>query len=440
MKKAVIIGPDKTVNTLYQLNLNVYIGLDVEVALDKESSLSLLKKNIERGQLIIIGLCLENLKWAFDLYEEYKNKKSTYILFYNLKGDPKIKNNISLDMLYVDNKYDLRSIIRTCARLLKITAQDMVNLDVGKFFPIPVELVSWTKVAQWDLFVLEGANYLIRYKKGETIDCDIKDHSYLYVPSIERLNCINHISANLILHIQNATPSQRVKAAEISYETILSQFTKNPKDFEKITAIVKVCVEAIDSLMKESSDLERLLKFLTDNKSSFLFTHTVLISYISKHILSNLNWGNETQIEKLALASYFHDIYLVPIYQKYPDLVQEEDLLFNDKLNDDDKELVVMHAKIAGEKISQLPHLPIGVDSIIVQHHGNKFGEGINIGPSDEISPLAKVMQISESFASAFLECIRQKKEFKRDEYVTLMYQQFNKRSYKSIIEPLKSI
>jgi hypothetical protein len=444
MYKAILIGNDDLVNTLHSLNLYAYVGVETQIAKEEEWAAQLFMKN-STPEMVIFGLSEDNASWVLPLFDKVKNKHKTQKIFYNLDGSDTVNSLIPLEQVYIENKFDIKAIVRSTAKLLKVTAREMNEKDVGEYFPIPVALLEWSQKAEWDLYSYENEMHMLLIKQGEelksTFDKLRNDGiAQIYVPSSERLRCINSISTKAVLHVSGATQAEEMKVTEVSFNSLVSNFTDNKEANEEIVNVAKKCVENIKDTISKSGDLKSLLEFMLNNKSGYLFGHSVMTSYVANHILKQLTWSNIDQEQKMEMACFFHDMFLVPIYHKYPDIYDEEGLLYNDKLDEKDRELVAIHAKVAALKVAALPHMPMGIDQIIMQHHGFKNGEGINIGPSDEISPLSKVLQVAEGFVSRYMEVNRYGQKFDKKRQIEFLREQYHKKSYQPFIDALDSL
>ena len=89
MLKAVIIGSDDLVNTLHALNLSAYVGLETFVAKEKPWAEQLIQKHKDCN-LIVIGLTTTNAAWTLGIFDKFKNKPKTQVIFYN--QDPPYHN------------------------------------------------------------------------------------------------------------------------------------------------------------------------------------------------------------------------------------------------------------------------------------------------------------------------------------------------------------
>ncbi len=167
----------------------------------------------------------------------------------------------------------------------------------------------------------------------------------------------------------------------------------------------------------------------------------MLAAFVCNHIIKRVSWGGDSHIEKINFVLFFHDIMLAPIYLKYPELKYEEDLLFSDRLNDKEKEVVLNHARLAAEVIVTYKRAPIGADLLIKQHHGITNGIGFAIDFKDDISPLSKIVLISEAFVEEFMKNRDEKADYVLDTKAILLIlnEKFKKTTYKKIIETLEN-
>jgi HD-GYP domain-containing protein (c-di-GMP phosphodiesterase class II) len=435
LQKVIIFGSDELINSLHALNLNAYVGLKCHITQKAEDIKNLIKRD-PQIKAIVMGLDEEYLELASELSDKF-NGKDKFLICYNQDSSKQFKAKSPAGSLFIDNKLDLRSLVRTLGKVLGVTAQMMVKKEVGDYFPLPVKLIEKSKEVKWPIFAYQDDEYRPISKD----DIHKENLSTVYVESQNRLRCINFISSHAALFIQKDSPLlDRVHATEMSFENIVSQFSEDPLQGEEIYEIAKSCITTMKDVASQNKDLKNIVDYLLQNKTGYLYTHSVLTSFVAKAILKQQTWSNKDQEMKMEMACFFHDMFLVPIYHKYPEVHDEEGLLYNEKLDDQDRTLVATHARLAAEKVSRIKEIPIGVDQIIRQHHGFKSGEGINIAPSTEISPLAKVFQVAEGFVSRFMEVIRYGQKFDKKRQIEFLKEQYNKKSYLPFIECLEVV
>jgi HD-GYP domain-containing protein (c-di-GMP phosphodiesterase class II) len=224
---------------------------------------------------------------------------------------------------------------------------------------------------------------------------------------------------------------------------VAEEMFENEKISQAVTGVSLACIDAIKDIVKSVPNLRNLLAMLLENKANFVFKHGVLATYISSEIIKHISWGSEEQIDKVAFSLYFHDIYLIPIFKKYKDAMGEEELLFRNDITNEEREVILNHAQMAGEMLKTFPRAPMGADMIITQHHGLTSGRGFANSYKDDISPLSKIIIISEDIASGMFKDISEgnKKEAVDIKKISeRLDSRYNYSSYKKIIAAFEKI
>ena len=439
----ILFNNDELISSLYELNLAAYVGIKLTIcqkATDAQNSIS------NKTKIVIIGFTEKNVKDATAVLAKANSTPNVKIICFNADGKKNTSSLVPQEVIFLSNRFDVRNFNRTCARVLEVTAAQMSKIVVGDYFQIPTVLLTNSAVAQWNIYQeKEFDAYEQIAKEGDSISSlatSLIDQKigHVFVEARDRLRCINDISSRVILHARDAAAPEKLKAAEVSYDSLVAKFCANDHIKSRMDEITKACDEAIKEMVNKHADVKDLLKFLHENKSGYLFSHSVLMTFITSHIVSKVPWGNQQLADKLSIACFFHDMYLAPIYENHPELREEEEILYHPSLSEDERELVAMHARYAGEKVESMSNIPMGVSTIITQHHGSKSGEGIMIGPSNEISPLAKVMQVAESYTNVYLEAARKKTKITHEEFVVQLKKQYAHRSYDAIIGALATL
>ena len=164
---------------------------------------------------------------------------------------------------------------------------------------------------------------------------------------------------------------------------------------EETVGLAKKNIAAISETAKRNNQLSKLLERLTSNKASYLYKHTQILTYVSFHIIHNIDWGNSEQEEKISFIAFFHDLALENDEQCQINSTRE---LKNSTLSDEKKTLVEKHAQISAEYITKFPHAPMGADQIIRQHHGQLHGLGFSDNYGANMTPMAIVFIVAEEF------------------------------------------
>jgi hypothetical protein len=97
---------------------------------------------------------------------------------------------------------------------------------------------------------------------------------------------------------------------------------------------------------------------------------------------------------------------------------------------------------MAGELVRSFKQIPIGADIIITQHHGMTSGKGFAMQFRDNISPLSKVLMISEEVASHLFTLIQKGQLFKdhKEAIINEIREKFRTHTYQKMINTLDSL
>jgi response regulator RpfG family c-di-GMP phosphodiesterase len=341
------------------------------------------------------------------------------------------------------------------AKMLELTAKQMASREVPKYFPVPVRLLKKMSKTQCDLYSREAKDdFDFSYTKildkdtlfGELIKkFSDEDVEHLFIDAGERLKFINKVSGFIINEFSkpDLTLDETIEITAQGQSMVAEEIFENQEISDAVAEVSKSCVQAMVKVVKEVPKLRNLLAMLLENKSNFVFKHGIIASYVADQIIENISWGSKEQMEKVTFSLFFHDLFLVPIFAKFPDVQSEEDLLFHDGVSDEEKETVLNHAKLAGSILQSFPRAPMGADMIITQHHGMTNGRGFGINFKDDISPLAKIIVIAEDVATGILADIadgKKKSSLDIQRIMKRLNDRYTYNSYKKIILTLENL
>lgn len=448
MAKVLIISDNEVLNSLYIVNFQIYLGMDSDVVSSLDESVDLIRDD-SFDYSVVLCLCLigdEDVALAV-YHHLIENDRSPNLIVIGKQSD--VPDEVTL----VKNSFDIRGIIQTIAKKLDITAKDMALTKVLDYYPMPIRLFFSLESSPCQTYYKvrneEGSfDYISIFQKDEGVWPKIRSYidegvSVLYVESKDRFLLAKATTVQLIDKLQglNAKSSseQKLDIIEQGIEAVAEQLFVGEISKEVIELSSK-CMDVLEDVISDLPDLKSLLRDLSSNKSGFLYSHSIIAGFVATHILNNIEWGGEAHKEKLKFVLFFHDMYLVQIYKKFPDLTFEENLLFDDKLSEADKEVVISHASEAANAIKRFPKCPMGVDSIILQHHGTTNGLGFATNYKDDISPLSKVLIVSEAFTEELFKYMKSGEKVNVSEIVLNLTERFSKHTYVKIAKTLESI
>ena len=454
MTKTLVVSDNEILNQLYSINLEVYLNTKVTLVETPIKGMHQIKQSQKESggpfDLIIAMNMINGQDTAVSLYE--------FIGENNLNIPMIIVGNIEKELpglTVISMSYNLQSLLRSAAAVLKVTAKSMANLDVPEYYSLETDFLLRLNEAPCPIYIQlkkigDETNFTLIAKKGGELRSILKKFrdegiTTMFVNRQDRLLVINQVSALICDFIMNATRqgiAERSKALLTGFEFAASEFCLSPEVATEVVAIAEACGKAMKDMAKETPGLKTLLQLLMSNKGGYIYTHSVLASFIASHIVKNVSWGGSAQLEKINFVLFFHDIMLAPIYAKHPALKFEEDLLFSEDLSEKEKETVLNHARLAAELVINYRRAPLGADLLIKQHHGMTNGIGFAIEFKDDVSPLSKIVLISEAFVEEYMKGkdLDENYQVNLKQVIAQLKERFSKNTYKKIIDTLETL
>jgi CheY-like chemotaxis protein/response regulator RpfG family c-di-GMP phosphodiesterase len=442
MSETLIISDNEILNQLYVTNLEVYLATKPTLTVSLEEALK--KINNKKFDLIICMSMMNGHETAQELFSHLKKIGTEIPLI--IIGKP------SKDIVHavvINSSYNLQNLIQSCAKILNVTAKQMASLELPEYYSVDAKFLSKIKEIPCSVFLQTKEEFTMIAKKGDSANVirkfEAEGINFLFVNSADRLkiiNCVSESVCEMIKNTEGLDTNAKSNALNSGFEFVASTFGQSPECVTEIMNVAVACTKVMDEVVKDTPTLKGLLNILNSNKSGYVYSHTMLAAFVSNHIIRNVTWGGETHIDKINFVLFFHDIMLAPIYLKHPELKYEEDLLFSEALTDKEKEVVLNHARLAAEMMLSHKRSPIGSDLLIKQHHGMTSGVGFALEYKDDISPLSKIVLISEAFVEEFMKQRDDNTSYVLDikKVQASLIEKFRKSTYKKIIETLDTL
>ncbi|MEK6623815.1 MAG: HD domain-containing phosphohydrolase [Bdellovibrionota bacterium] len=168
--------------------------------------------------------------------------------------------------------------------------------------------------------------------------------------------------------------------------------------------LTKDAIELTKKTIVSSVSLARQAKSIADllnkmqSSGSYIFDHSMKMSYICTAIARHTEWGSDSTVFKLSLSCTMHDMTL-----ENDDLARIE-LLTDPRLEKFDRPSVDAfknHPQDAAKLIKEAKEFPADVDFIVAQHHERPDGSGFPRGLSKlRIAPLSCVFILAHEFVN----------------------------------------
>ena len=438
MKLTLLVENNLKIESFYKLNLTTWLGLETVVQGQAESAIQYLEVHHEQVQLIIVRYKIQKELTAKILID-FMKEKGINIPFIII-GPGEVP-----DVPCVANSLDLKLLIKMAASALNITAKEMSSKVVPEYFPIPTHYFQSIMRSVCPVYfkdVVETQTYHLKIGKLIDFDADFKASlllegaNYLYVDKMDRLDFVNNVTSELMsgLQVEEVSEDEMITAVDSSIELLSKKLLTIGIKAETI-AMAQKNIAIITANAKRSTKLSKLLDRLLSNKTSYLYKHTQILTYVGLHIIHNIEWGNTDQEEKICFIAFFHDIALETDEQCK---ISSNSELKQSNLSEEKKLQVEKHAQLAAEYVAKYPHAPMGSDQIIRQHHGQLHGLGFTDQYGASISPMAMVFIVAEEFTRLIME--QDSLILDREAMLEQMKKTFTTNRFQKIVQKLETI
>ena len=443
--------PEGDTRNAFAMNFRTYLNIEVDMANNVVEAVDIINKDQDPYQLIVTYTDVGKEPSLKILVEYFKDNKLTIPIL--TLGEDKYVNmstaNEDFVIYSVEEPDDLREAIKLTAEIFNIKASDMANIPTSQYYPIPIEHFSSLLESPSDIFIKIGkgdnSQYIKRIHAGDGLDIETVERytnsgvNNLYVESSNRLHFVNALTANLLQHLEEEITSDNPDVNEdLIQQTIQETVAKNIESLGITPEIQKVCNKSMSKMIRECDKLpviNGMIERLINNKASFGFKHTQVATYMAMAILRKIDWGKEEQEKTISFVSFFHDISLK---NDSMSMIRSNEELAQSVLSQKNKELVRKHAQKSAEIIHHYPHMPMGADTIIRQHHGALNGLGFSESYCGNLSPLTLVFIVAEECAHLVL-----KSKFEKLNRIKIIYemeQKFKTNRFKKMLNALEAV
>ncbi len=310
----------------------------------------------------------------------------------------------------VSDRLRLEEINRLVLKALGLKREDFEHLKLPDYVAFSVKHFYLMNHTPCDVYIRlvkkTGDEYIKRLGTGEGFDkADLRKYEDLgvadfYILKEEYEGFMNALFTQTMNSLKkNRTLEENIEVAGDSF--VISSHLMRGLGITPVTlAMVDQTVNIMKTQIQKSDRLAPLLKKLLDNRMSYTYRHSYLICALSYTLFPKMEWGSGDQqnmlLEKIAMVSYFHDLYLED--EKLVKISSAAEMK-KANLTSREQDVLLNHAHHAATLVQTYPRLPQGVDIIIKQHHGSTNGVGFPEVLTASISPLAIFFMVVEEFA-----------------------------------------
>ncbi len=432
----VIVDNLKRSSQLYSVGLEAYVGAVVVEFNSIDDAVDYLSTN---SPAIILT------RGTFD-------QRDAGVKFSQIIDQSKLKTNLIIightkvsvhEATIFEENVEVREVIKKCANFLGVTAKAMAEKDVGDYYPIKLSLLCPNLVLVCPVYKKNNDLFDKFLDVGNKLHPEImtilksSGEKEIYVEAAHRLKFVNSISFFLaeLMADDRLSLEDTILFSNNSYSIV--------RDAARRMMISPVIIQATEgnistmlSITQRIPKLNQILKMTTSNVN-LIFKHSLLTCFVGSHIIDKMEWGNSEQKVKIAFVSFFSNLLLSE--DEYVFIHSDEDLE-QQGLSDKERENVWNHSLNSAKIMSKYyTSLPMGVETIVKQHHGNRYGMGFAHNPST-ISPLALVYIISDEWVSLILKSEKRKLNLTRSESLSIIKSKYKGLMYAEIIDALNDL
>lgn len=452
MSHAILISDHEFLTETLKVNLQSYLSCKVVTIQD----VTVLKQLLTIDQTYDFILCLTSISKK-DITKEVAKVHQQYI-----KNTPLIflghMNRVIANSHNLVNPFDILTIIRLVAKELKLSAQDLINRPSAEYIPVSLRLIAETSLAIDDLYWKNESlsePYVLIASHQESI-CEkimtwrAQGISVLYIKGQNRLRAMGLLNKSLLNSLSTAIDKPEIEDVSIVEDsaTVISEYFTDAESLSQLPEEVRIEIgqlalktsELVSELtFKVPTTLNKMIELFQKSPSNFISRHSFLTTYFAIEMIKSESWYSNQVNEKVCVLLFFHDIILLPLYHRDNNLPHDEEaLLSSSLLIDKQKQLVQWHPKLIAQMLEHVPGIPLGLDQLIMQHHGTLNGSLGKDEIHDEVSMLAKVIVVAEAFVTELLNSQLPLSDDHKKVIITQLQKKFTKRSYFKLVKYLE--
>ncbi len=277
-----------------------------------------------------------------------------------------------------------------------------------------------------------------RFNINDYAHYSVKKLKYLYLRQPDFTAFMNKFAEELQSLLADGSKPFSVESAldmsmsvhEMIYES-LPEMGFTPE----LQRLTKASIDMAINTVKKEPAIEKLLKPLMEDKSSYISWHSTALCYVACLLSSKMTWDSENTHYKLALAAILHD---ATIKDRDTASIRTREELEERIADPAERNAYLQHPMQAAAMARDMKDFPGDVDHILAQHHEMPDGSGFPLKINHtKISPLAALFIIAHHMT---FEIHKKKEWFVLKDYVQEAAPLFNKGYFKKVLAVLNEL
>lgn len=405
MKKILFYDKNPESACMLSLNLTFYLGREIEHFGQEEDFIATINSEYEYDLIILNNY--QEQKIIIDKSKEALQKRENPIpLIYFVESTENAETTKNVYALKFDD--EIKPLIKTAAKILGVTPKQMAGLKLPPYISIPNEIINYLMYFPCETFqAVKGEEdkfvELFQDKEkteNEEVTSFLKENGHFYIKSNDRLKLANSLREQIQelsekVSDKESTASEKLAFISKSLNIISNKF-RSGKVSEEVIELAEKSIDSSVDLVESVNDLSELMVLLKD---SVRLSHAYVLTYMNLNVLKHIDWWIEDEVKNMAMASFFHDIYLEKDDHV---LISTEEELNKYEGDEEEKEKIKHHAKTISENIIKLNNVAPQTITILKEHHGSQEGVGFSKN-LEGLNNLSKIFIITEEWVHEIL-------------------------------------
>ena len=402
MAQVILIESNPTMNDLISVNLTTYLGVDLIHRKNAQDALSLLAI-LPSIDLIITNSVVDGEDTA-NMINDYLIENQLDISMIVLGGQT---SKASENTIHIPSNNDWEKVIQTTAKILGINEEVLARKAVPDYVAVPVRYFYNLDSINCDVFIRIKKSptefqFVKRIHNGDAISLELIQRyqeqglEFFHIPKEHHRNFTIFLSNRLVDKIEGPgiNEDQKIQVMGESFDIATKEIVTLGFNSETIQ-LTDTIIENMIKNFQKSPEMSGLLHKVINSKTGPLYQKSHMTSVVASEMVKNLKFNDPLAFEKIAFASFFHDIMLT----EREDLakINSFEELEKAHLSEADWDLVFNHANEASQLIKNHPEAPLGADEIIRHHHGAFNGKGFS-NAIEKLPDLSKIFIIAHHF------------------------------------------
>lgn len=407
MSQVLVIENNSDLSKVLKLNLMKSFDFEVIEKSSVREGLELIEI-LPAIDLILMNEKIDDVEVINDLIEYLKN--NSYLTPIILVGSQK-RNYDKIHL--VDPNSSWKVMVDMVGKITGKTASNTNRGGEAAYLPIPVsyflniqetsmgcDVYIRVKKTEGDFQYIKRLNSTDSFNRAEIEKYMSQGLKEFYIPKEHFTRFVDYVTDQLTLKF--ISPDKNTNSTQFNaeaYDVTRDRIASLGID-ERTVALVEENLKGMSRTLGDKNALSDYLNNLRNNTMSFAYSHSYLTCLLLNKILKSFEWESAAVREKITYICYFHDISL-----KEDELIKisNQEELDKLELSREKQSLVLNHANKSAEIVDQFPQVPIGVSSLIREHHGIKTGVGFRTQLTITLSPVSMMFVVTEDFVHKFL-------------------------------------